>query len=749
MESEGYQGMLTLNPEEIIGRSYLSIPQEDGSQFRLHVIEALEEQDQRLNTDPNVIRFRCANEDGSYEEIVSYNQILEKLETNDGEDDVWQFKSIDGHEGPLKPSDTNYKGSRWNLRINWENGEITWEPLSIIAKSDPITCALYASDNDLLHLEGWKRFGKIAKRQKKLLRLANQAKLQSFRAHPVYKFGTQVPNDYNHARQLDAKNGNLNWKKAEETEVGQIDAYEAFKDLGKGAKPPPGYRKITVHLVYDVKHDGRHKARLVAGGHLTGTPVDSVYSSVVSLHGLRITIFLAELNQMEVWGADVGNAYLEAFTQEKIYIIAGPIFGNREGHTLLIQKALYGLKSSGLRWWERFSDILHDMGFRPSKAEDDIWMRKSGNIYEYIARYVDDLAIVSQNPSTITETLTQKYKLKLKGTGPIDYHLGVNFFRDQQGVLCMAPKKYIDRMIENYTRMFGVKPRQTVLSPLEKGDHPELDDSPELNEDGIRKYQSLIGALQWAVSLGRFDIATAVMTMSKFRAAPREGHLNRAKRIYGYLAKMKHSAIRFRTEMPDYSDVLDPEHDWERTVYGDVHEAIPRDCPEPLGNSLVHTVYVDANLMHDITTGHSCTGVLHLLNQTPIEWYSKKQPTVETATYGSEFLAARTATEQTIDMRTTLRYLGVPISGPTLMFGDNKTVVDSGSTPKARLHKWHVLLSFHRVREAMASRILRFIYIPGSINPADLLSKAWGYQQIWPRLKALLFWEGDTSELEE
>ena len=78
-----------------------------------------------------------------------------------------------------------------------------------------------------------------------------------------------------------------------------------------------------VHLIYDVKHDGRHKARLVASGHLTGTRVHSVYSSVVSLQGLRITIFLAELNQMEVWGADVGNAYLEAFTQEKIYIIAG------------------------------------------------------------------------------------------------------------------------------------------------------------------------------------------------------------------------------------------------------------------------------------------------------------------------------------------------------------------------------------------------------------------------------------------
>ena len=97
-------------------------------------------------------------------------------------------------------------------------------------------------------------------------------------------------------------------------------------------------------MVYAVKHDGRHKARLVAGGHLTDTPIDSVYSSVVSLRGIRILTFIAELNDLEVWCTDVGNAYLESYTKEKVYIIAGPEFGEHEGHVLIIQKALYGLK---------------------------------------------------------------------------------------------------------------------------------------------------------------------------------------------------------------------------------------------------------------------------------------------------------------------------------------------------------------------------------------------------------------------
>ena len=79
---------------------------------------------------------------------------------------------------------------------------------------------------------------------------------------------------------------------------------------------------------------------MVADGHLTKVPVDSVYSGVVSLRGLRLTLFLKELNGMETWAADVGDAYLEAVTDEKVYVVAGPEFGHLQGHVLVIYKAL-------------------------------------------------------------------------------------------------------------------------------------------------------------------------------------------------------------------------------------------------------------------------------------------------------------------------------------------------------------------------------------------------------------------------
>ena len=310
----------------------------------------------------------------------------------------------------------------------------------------------------------------------------------------------------------------------------------------------------------------------------------------------------------------------------------------------------------------------------------------------------------------------------------------------------MSPKKYIERAIENFQRMTGSKPKAKYSSPLEPGDHPELDTSEELDIDGIKQYQSLIGILQWLVSLGRLDIATAVMTMSSFRVAPRKGHLERVKRMFGYLVKMKHASVRFRTTLPDHSQYNAISYDWEKTFYSNATELIPDDCPTPLGPPVQLTSYVDANLCHDMLSGKSVTGVLHFLNKTPIHYFSKKQPIVETATYGSEYMAARLAVEQIMEFRTTLRYLGVNLIGPTILFGDNKSVVDSSSIPQSRLHKRHVLLSFHRVREAIAAKIIDFVHIPGAINPADILSKHWSYSKIWDQLKPLLFWEGNTVE---
>jgi hypothetical protein len=755
------QRLPQFTPEELLGVSYLKDPDPDGQTLRARVVRTIEEHD--VETERTAIKFLVSvgGEDG-YDEIVTYNDLCDIVEeqialeesqseinlsdgTQEIADDIYTFRGIVGHDGPLTSKDARYNGSMWNLLVHWEDDSQTWEPLTIIAKDDPVSVAAYGKANDLLNEPGWKRLKNLARREKKLQRMLKQARIAPGRRTPKYKFGVQIPNGYPEVAALDRANNDTQWTDACQKEIDQLNDYTCFKDLGKHTPTPEGHQRIRLIWVFDVKQTLRRRARLVAGGHMTEPIKESSYSGVVSLRSFRICIFIGELNKLKVASADISSAYLEAYTQEKVVFTAGEEFGELHGHTLLIVRALYGLRSSGKRFNERISDTLREIGFWPSRADNEVWLREHNGHYEYVCIYVDDLAVMAEDPAAIYEMLRTVGKYKLVEEDGIKYHIGGDFFRDPDGTLCYGAKTYIKRMLANYERMFGTMPRDSN-TPLEPGDHPELDTSELLDDDGIKKYQSMIGALQWAVSLCRYDINCAVMTMGRFRAAPRHGHLARLQRIVGYLKKYDMAAIRFRTGTPDYSHLQEPKVDWSYSVYGNIKEEIPNDMPKPLGEPVVLTCFVDANLLHDLTTGRSATGIIHMLNLTPIDFTSKRQETVETATYGSEFIAARIATEQIMDLRNTLRYFGVPVTDKTYMFGDNKSVVTSSTLPHSMLKKRHHFLAYHRVREAVASGILKFFHMPGTENPSDVLTKNLSHSVAWPLLKPFLFWAGEFDQ---
>jgi hypothetical protein len=183
----------------------------------------------------------------------------------------------------------------------------------------------------------------LAQNEKKVERLVMQAKLHSYRREAYWTFGVLVPRTHAQTMELDATNKNNDWQKAEELDITQLIEYGTFQDIGVGGKAPAGYKKIRGYMVYDLKHDGRHKSRYVAGGHLTDPNEEIVYSGVVSLRGIRLTVFIADLNPLSLWGSDVGNAYLEVKTKVKVYLIAGGEFGALAVHTLIIVKELYPL----------------------------------------------------------------------------------------------------------------------------------------------------------------------------------------------------------------------------------------------------------------------------------------------------------------------------------------------------------------------------------------------------------------------
>ena len=217
--------------------------------------------------------------------------------------------------------------------------------------------------------------------------------------------------------------------------------------------------------------------------------------------------------------------------------MAGAESEELQGHILVIHKALYGLKSSGLRWSWRIQDIMLQLNFRPCKADPCVWLRERRNKYEYIDIYVDDLLIASEEPQKIIQDLEDKFMLKIKGDGPLEYHLGCDYKLDKDGTLVAQPTKYINKILDSYKKMFPNNHFINARSPLEKHDQPELDNSELCNEEQITKYMSMIGQLQWAITLGRYDILALVMSMSRFRLAPKVEHLERMKRLYGYLVK--------------------------------------------------------------------------------------------------------------------------------------------------------------------------------------------------------------------
>ena len=168
--------------------------------------------------------------------------------------------------------------------------------------------------------------------------------------------------------------------------------------------------------------------------------------------------------------------------------------------------------------------------------------------------------------------------------------------------------------------------------------------------------------------------------------------------------------------------------------------------PDPLGKAVTTTTTtLDANLNHCLATGKSLTGCLHFVNKTHVDWYSKKQATVETATYSSEFVAAKTATEQIIEIRQTLRYLGAPIDAKSFLFGGNRSVVTSATLHHSTLTKRHNILAFQRVRKAIAAKLMSFYWIQSAYNLSEMLSKHWDHPTVYPMILKLLITMGNKS----
>ena len=620
----------------------------------------------------------------------------------------------------------------WDLECLWADGSTSWVPLKGLKESNTVEVAEYALTAGISEEPAFKWWVMYTLRKRD--RIIKKVKSRYWTR--THKYGVEMPKSVKDAFEIDRRTGTDFWKKAIEKEMKNVDCAFQFRD---DDVVPPGYKKINCHMVFDIKSDLTRKARFVAGGHMTDPPKESTYSSVVSRDSVRIAFTMAALNGLDVMSADVQNAYLNAPTKEKCYTIAGLEFGSvNAGRPVMIVRALYGLKSSGARWRDHMAATLRDGGYKGCQADPDVWMKPNTRpdgfkYWEYVLCYVDDILVVSHEPQKVMDYLSTRYTLKAGSVKPPTEYLGAQILQYQvptsdggsKIVWGMTADLYTKRAIADVEKELAAldqKLKMKVTTPLSQGYRPELDATPELDSRRGNYFQGLIGVLRWIVEQGRIDINVPVALLSRYLTNPREGHLEQALHIFAYLKRYDRSTLVFDATPINLPSDRFPKADWTG-FYPDAAEVIPPNMPEARGNFVSTTCFVDADHAGCQVTRRSHTGVLIFVQKAPIIWYSKRQNTVEASTFGSEFIAMKTAVDLIEGLRYKLRMMGIPIDEATSVICDNESVFKNSTVPESTLKKKHNAIAYHRAREAQAAGIVRIAWEPGETNLADILTK--------------------------
>ena len=633
-----------------------------------------------------------------------------------------------------------------DINVSWMDGTISWIPLKDMKESNPLEVSEYVMRAGLVGhpVFAWWVPVTLKRRDRIIKQVTHRL------AKKQIKFGVKVPASVEEALSLDKENGNTLWSEAINKELKNV--LIAFKLLEEGEQLPVGSKLIPYHIIFDVKLDLTRKARLVAGGHRNkSVPSYTTFSTVASRDSIRIIFLVAALNGLDVLSADVGNAYLNAACREKVHVKCGrELFGTEhEGKYAIISRALYGLKTSGASWRHHLAAEIRELGFISTKADVDVYRRRADKkdgtpYYEYLVVYVDDIICVSEDPSKWMNVLASRYRLR--EVGPPKRFLGSDIkkklYIDENGYQSYCWAFGSDTYVKDACNLAELQMKKHGLnypstrrhgssSPFSSQSYrPELDSSEFCDDKLTGMYQNLLGVLRWIIELGRIDIHLETSLLSQYLAQPRMGHLLQACNIFRYLKKVNSGYVVMDPTQWDIDWVGEKgeAHPRERAgymkeLYPDARDNLPHDMPQPLGNGVNMSCFVDADHAGNKITRRSHTGVIIFLNSSPIIWYSKRQNTVESSTFGSELVAMKQAMDMIEGLIYKLRMFGVPVEGEARVMCDNMAAVKSGSNPDARLQKKHNSIAFHRVREAVAAGWALIYHENGNSNLADLLTK--------------------------
>jgi hypothetical protein len=472
------------------------------------------------------------------------------------------------------------------------------------------------------------------------------------------------------------------WKEACLSEINSLYANNTWHLVD----PPPGAKVLPCRWLFRLKTDAngntvRYKCRLVAGGHRQkeGVDFDQTFAPTGRNTTQRVLLAVAGSNSWKVRQLDVSTAFLHGEIDTDVYMQQPEGFGDGTNRVCKLDKCLYGLKQAPRAWYHKLTSHLREMGFRPAVADPNLWIGKVDGQPVFMAIVVDDTLITSPNLS-VTLKVEKAILDKFPGSsGDATWYCGMKLNWQPDGSVILTQSAHIEQILNR----FGLQNCKMRCIPMPPG--TKLVKEGELLDTTEFPYPSLIGAVLYLAHNTRPDICAVVNRLAKFMSKPTKEHWDHAVYLCGYL--------RFTQKLG-------------------LH----------LGRNAEVMAYCDSDFASDLNSRRSHTGYVFIVNGGAIAWQSKCQPTVACSSTEAEYMAASSAAREALWLRQLLPEFGINCT-PVHIMCDSKGALGSLNNPQITQRTKHIDVMHHFVRERAARGEINFVWIQGSENVADVLTK--------------------------
>ena len=502
------------------------------------------------------------------------------------------------------------------------------------------------------------------------------------------------PECYEEAMQVDES---IKWELAMNDEMDSLLSNHTWElaDLPK--------EKNALHnkWVYRIKEEPngskRYKARLVVKGFQQKEGVDytEIFSPVVKMVTIRTVLGLVAQEDLHLQQMDVKTAFLHGDLDEEIYMKQPEGFEIKGKESLVckLKRSLYGLKQAPRQWYKRFDNFIKGVGFLRCEADHCCYFKTLEESYLILLLYVDDMLIVGADLHEINSLKTKlSEEFAMKDLGEARQILGMRISRSKEG-LKLSQEEYVKKVLKRFN-MDDTKPVSTPLAShfrLSREQSPKTEDEMACMDKV--PYASAIGSLMYAMICTRPDIAHAVGVVSRFMSNPGKEHWEAVKWIFRYLKGNPSLSLCFTKSKTGLQG------------------------------------YVDADNGGDIDSTKSTTGYVYTFGGTAICWVSKLQKIVSLSSCEAEYVAVTEATKEMIWLQSFLEELGHD-QGKGVLYCDSKSAIDLAKNPVYHARTKHIHRRYHFIRSALEDEMLVLEKIPGSKNPADMLTKVVPYDKL-------------------